>query len=74
MHTLFVLAKVYPYWAIPLALVVGELGIFFRRRRSKKQRICWAGVGILLLGLILWFYFRGDLNSDRWIQSITENF
>lgn len=74
MHTLYVLARIYPWWAIPLVVVLGELGFFFRRRRSKKQRIFWIGALALILGLILWFYYRGDLNSDQWVRTVSENF
>jgi len=69
MHVAFTLARFYPYWALPVILVVIELGIFFRRRASSLQWGVFTLAGILLFMVLLWFGFRGDIHSDAWIKS-----
>lgn len=70
MHYLFAAARLFPYWALPLALVIGEIGVYFRRRRDKRQWIFFGISGTLVLVTFLWFGFRGDLRSDDWIRWI----
>lgn len=70
MYLLFALLRFYPYWALPLALVIGEIGVHLRRRKSPLQKYCWAWVGILGFTTILWFAFRGDVNSDKWVKAL----
>jgi hypothetical protein len=73
MHHFFTIARIYPYWAFPLAIVLAELGIFFKRRKnSTRSYFCWASVVVLGIGFFLWFYYRGDLNSDQWVRSMVE--
>jgi hypothetical protein len=70
MRYYFLLARLYPYWALPLAVVLVQLGIFFRRRKSPIQYACLGEAGLLLLGIVAWFVFRGDLYTDRWLRVI----
>ncbi|MBN22272.1 MAG: hypothetical protein CL678_13405 [Bdellovibrionaceae bacterium] len=69
MHYIFSLARIFPFWALPLAFVLAELGVYFRRRNSSSQFVCWGMVAFLGILTICWFIFRGDLNSDYWIKS-----
>lgn len=68
MHQIFLLARVYPYWAIPLALVLGQLGIFFRRRKSRFQYTFWMLIAILMISSLAWLVMRGDRNADEWVR------
>ncbi len=70
MRTLYLLARFYPYWALPLFLLLSEMGWIFRRKgRPSLQWGLWSLAAVKFVGLVLWFWFRGDLNSDRWIRA-----
>lgn len=69
MHLIYTAMRFFPWWALPLALVIGELGVFFRRRASRTQFACFGVAGVLVLSALAWFFFRGDLHSDRWVRS-----
>jgi len=70
MHIVYALARTYAYWALPVAFVVAEIGLFFRRRKSPIQYYCWTAVGFIGFTWILWIALRGDLNSDTWLRSL----
>jgi TctA family transporter len=70
MHLVFLLARIYPYWALAVSIVLVQIAIFYRRRNSPRQWTCLGAVAILMLGIVGWFVFRGDLNSDVWIKYI----
>jgi ABC-type polysaccharide/polyol phosphate export permease len=70
MHLIFLAARIYPFWALPMAIVVAQLYFFFRRRNSNIQYSALAGIMMLLGGIVAWFFFRGDLNSDQWIRTV----
>jgi uncharacterized membrane protein len=70
MHVVFALARLYPFWAVPFAIVVAQLGLFFRRKARASQWSCWAVSFFLMLGVALWIAFRGDLHSDEWVRAI----
>jgi TctA family transporter len=70
MHYIFLLARVYPYWALPLTIVLVQLFIFFRRRKNPMRFTTGAGAVILVLGIFAWFIFRGDIHSDDWIRTL----
>jgi TctA family transporter len=70
MHFIFLLARIYPFWALPMAIVLAQLAIFFRRRESGLQYSSMAGVVLLTAGIFAWFFFRGDIHSDDWVRTI----
>jgi hypothetical protein len=70
MRWLFVAFRFYPYWALPLGLLFFEMGVHFRRRKMPIQWACWSGFSILFGLTLLWFVFRGDLNSDEWARAL----
>ena len=70
MRWAFIFFRFYPYWAIPVAFVVFELGRHFHRHKSPRQWPLFGMVGVLVLSSILWFVFRGDLNSDSWVRAL----
>ena len=70
MHVYFSIARFYPYWAVPVALVIGEMAVFFRRRESGLQWPLFGLGGLILFIAILWFVFRGDIHSDDWLKAI----
>ncbi len=70
MWLIFIVMRIYPYWALPSIYIMIEVAIFFRRKNHFFQY--WAGLGtlLLLIGLFLWFFYRGDLHSDEWIKAL----
>lgn len=70
MHTIYAIARFYPFWAIPLAVIIFQIGVHFRRRARPAQWTCFAMVGVLILTGIAWLVYRGDMNSDRWVRRV----
>jgi hypothetical protein len=70
MHVIYALVRLYPWWALPLILILGELGWYFHRKAARPQYYCWGLAGLLLILTVLWFAYRGDLYSDRWVKSL----
>ncbi|MCM2322176.1 MAG: hypothetical protein NDJ90_02835 [Oligoflexia bacterium] len=70
MHALFLLARTFPWWAVPMALVVGQLTVFFWRRRSPMRFFFGGATLTLLFSAALWIIYRGDLHSDRWVRNL----
>jgi hypothetical protein len=68
MHTFFALARFFPYWAFPLALLSGEVAWYYYRKKSSQQYLFWGVSAVLLVLMLLWIAFRGDLNSDEWVR------
>jgi hypothetical protein len=71
MHVLYALVRFFPYWALPVALIVAELGRFYRRRQSQNQYWCWTASVALIVFTVFWFVLRGDQNSDNWVRALT---
>ena len=70
MHLLFALMRFYPFWALPLALVLGEIAWHFHRRRKGIQYSFWAGALFFFCTTLAWFILRGDLHSDAWVKAL----
>lgn len=68
---LYTALKVYPFWAIPIAMILAELAIFLKRRRSPSQFPFWSLVSFFLITSLLWFVFRGDIYSDQWVKTLS---
>lgn len=68
MHLLFLAARIYPFWAVPMVWISAQLAIYFYRRPSRLTYLFW----LLVLGFMSsiggWLYYRGDLHSDDWIR------
>lgn len=70
MHLIYTVMRFFPWWALPMAFVIGELGVFFRRRASRAQFACFGVAGMLVLCALAWIFLRGDLHSDRWVSAV----
>ena len=69
MSFIFSMVRFFPYWALPIVLVLGETALFAKRRnRTKLMYGCIAFVLIFVLVIVAWFFFRGDLHSDDWVK------
>ncbi len=70
MHIVFLALRIYPFWAIPLAVVLLQVLIFLKRRKSGKLLPVMLFIGFLVLTSLLWVIFRGDLYSDQWLWDL----
>ena len=70
MHLIFLMARIYPFWAIPCSYLMFELGTFFRRRESPYRFLFWGGLVLFSSTVLLWGIYRGDLNSDIWVKAL----
>ena len=69
MRFLYFAIKFLPYWAIPLALIFGEMAFIFRRRGNRKLMIRMLTVGgFFLLLTVFFFVFRWDMTLYPWIR------
>ncbi len=69
MHHVYFFMRIYPYWALPLALVMGQLGLHFRRRKFRMQYSFWAMIVFLVVTSVAWIAYRGDTQSEQWVRS-----
>lgn len=70
MHLFYLAARTYPYWAVPVAIVFGQLGIHFMRRDSVLRFLFFGIAAGLVVGAFAWIFFRGDLHSDVWVRTL----
>ena len=70
MRLIYLAARLYPYWALALIIAFFQIGLYHRRLGKPAQWVSWGAVGVLALGMLLWFGFRGDKNTDLWLRSI----
>lgn len=70
MHFLYSVLRFFPFWVLPTAFILAEIGLFFRRRKSRLQFTFFGLAGFLFLLTLLWFGFRGDLYSDQWLNAL----
>lgn len=70
MHQIFFLARIFPYWALPLCLVLGQLAALSRRRRYRSRYPLALAMALLIASCAAWIFFRGDLYSDDWVRAI----
>ncbi|MGE0616089.1 MAG: hypothetical protein AB7P04_10650 [Bacteriovoracia bacterium] len=68
MVLIYAAVRFFPYWAVPLAIVLADIGLYFRRKKSRTQWFFWFTTGLCLLLTLIWFIYRGDMNSDRWLD------
>lgn len=73
MHLIFLAVRTFPFWAVPVAIVFGQLGVYFWRRRSGLRFVFFGCAASLVIGAIAWIVFRGDLHSDAWVRAVLEN-
>lgn len=70
MRAVYLIARLYPYWALPVAFLIAEMGRHFRRKGQDYQYYCWFWSGFLVFLIFLWIGFRGDLHSDDWVRAV----
>lgn len=69
MHLVYLLVRTYPYWAVPIAIVFGQLAIHYMRQLNPIRFLFWMITAALVFLAFAWIFFRGDLHSDEWVRS-----
>ena len=60
-----------PFWSIPIALSIGEVGWHFRRKGEVlKLAACWLVSLAIISVTIFWVLNHGDRDSARWLQRL----
>ncbi len=68
MESLGTIIKVYPFFALGLAVALMEFGRHFRRKDSKLQWIFFGIVGFLGFTSLVWIVMRGDKHAGEWVK------
>jgi len=68
MNLIFTLILYYPVWAVPVALAAIQLGVHYRRRKSRNQFFCWFLAFLMLASSGAWVYYRGDAKGAQWLR------
>jgi hypothetical protein len=72
---IYFLADYYPWWGIPLALILAELANYHRRGAKKKKMITYASLSLVLVILsVLYFVFDGQRQMRPAIQEVERSF
>ena len=59
-YPILFLVRFFPFWAIPLALVMFEIGVYhYNRRQRLPVVISFSFAGLLAVASILWVVFEG---------------
>lgn len=70
MTLIFLLARTFPYWAIPAALIFGQVGVYFWRRRKPLYLLFFSGAAGFVIGSISWIAAGGYVHSDQWVRDL----
>jgi hypothetical protein len=67
MRPFYLIARFFPYWALPVTVICCEVAWHFKRKKNSIQYYFWVSAVFLALSTLMWFGFRGDLHSDEWV-------
>lgn len=74
LYTTLFLVRYFPFWAIPAALVMFELGMYHYNRRQRVTFTVAFGISIsLALGSIIWIVFEGYWRAGPFVRRIFES-
>jgi hypothetical protein len=62
--------KTFPFWAVPLAIILFEVGFFYKRRRSDAKVVFFGASGFLICLALAWLVLRGDLHAEAWVRAM----
>ena len=73
MRFIYLSIKFFPYWAIPMILILGEMAYIFRRRgnHAVKWRMLGAA-GFFAILVALFFIFRWDMTLFPFIRNLVQ--
>jgi hypothetical protein len=62
---IYFLAEYYPWWGLPLALIMIETSNHFRRGGKRGPFILFFGTGLLLIALAVLYFVNGGFFTVR---------
>ena len=62
--------KTFPFWAVPLAFILFEVGFFYKRRKSEARVVFFGASGFLVVLALTWVVMRGDLHAEAWVRAM----
>jgi len=69
------LADFYPWWGIPLALILAEVGNYYRRQGKRKKMALYLAASIVLVSLAaVYFWFNGVERTRPAMQELENTF
>lgn len=74
MHLIYFLADIFPFWAIPFALILFEAGRSFRRRGRTPQAIVLIIVSIVLATTSVLHILSGRDNVRKRLQMLEKEY
>ena len=73
MYLILFLARFYPFWAVPMALLFFEMGMQqFNRRKRLSVVINFVIAGLLVITSIVWIIFEGYWRAGPFILKMIE--
>ncbi|MBS1958635.1 MAG: hypothetical protein JST80_04105 [Bdellovibrionales bacterium] len=74
MSIFYLLIKLYPLFGLSLTVLCFDLTRTYRRRANPV----WIGFAlfcaIFAVTTVLWFVYRGDINSEKWFTAFADQF
>ena len=71
LYSLLFLVRFFPFWAVPLALVFFELGIYHFNRRERSMFVTFfASSGFFVILSILWIVFEGYWRAGPFVKRL----
>lgn len=75
LYPMLFLVRYFPFWAIPLALVMFEVGTYHHNRRERIPTVFFFGLcGSMVITSILWLIFEGYWRAGPFIKRTVESF
>lgn len=62
MDSLYFVARYFPFWAIPTALILAEIARLAYRHGKKTRGIMAVTICVALLGLTVWYFVADGYN------------
>lgn len=75
MYTILFLARHFPFWALPVALLCFEMGYYYYRKRERFLFVsCFFLAASLFLTSVFWVVFEGYWRAGPWIKGLIDPF
>ena len=72
-YSVLFMVRYFPFWAVPLALIFFELGVYHYNRRERSGTLTFFGAAaFLVIVTILWIVFEGYWRAGPWIKQFIE--
>ena len=62
---IYFLADLYPWWGIPIALILAELANNYRRHGNRKKMVLYISISSIFLGLAVAYFALNGMERMR---------